>query len=539
MSTAEPQPQHPKPPKRPLTPYMRFSKSMWPSVKSTHQDLTVCEIGSTIGKMWRGLTDVEKKVYNDGFLEEKKQYEVILADYMKETGLTISEIYKRGKKKESFKRNSNSQAQIKEHVRAALMKAKNNSNIRSTMQSQSYPSVSNHMQINQKDMQNRQFAIQQNPNYCRMNQGQHPNNQPQMQPPNFPQFVISGFNNGMGNPPQQYGNNPRPMMYIQNNSIPNTWNEQLPHFSQIWTNPQNNDLNGTKNQQNMVTLPGGQQGFIVQQRFNSPNMTPMSMANQTPVYIQTNPSQIAMQNQQIAIPSQIQGNAKIQAQQGQQNLQRTQQMQPSQGQGVQRIQITPVQGGQQNNLVQNVQVVSNNGNNVNVSPNNHNTELEPNNQVHIQSQLPTMVNQQFQPQYTQYSNNMEGQNGSQNMKIEGWTWPIVLNAANMQGAPSGAPNPNHVEGNDNGQIIVMQSMVPVQNNTDYIYTNQNSQVNYSTNNDSANKIIKTETASNWVNNNLNEVSDASDVQNWQNTSGYSQVTMAHDRNETEKTKTDV
>ena len=33
--------------------------------------MSVCEIGATIGRMWRELTDVEKQKYNDEFVQAK------------------------------------------------------------------------------------------------------------------------------------------------------------------------------------------------------------------------------------------------------------------------------------------------------------------------------------------------------------------------------------------------------------------------------------------------------------------------------------
>ena len=33
--------------------------------------MSVCEVGSTIGKMWREMGDVEKQKYNDEFLADK------------------------------------------------------------------------------------------------------------------------------------------------------------------------------------------------------------------------------------------------------------------------------------------------------------------------------------------------------------------------------------------------------------------------------------------------------------------------------------
>ncbi|ELU01485.1 hypothetical protein CAPTEDRAFT_111479 [Capitella teleta] len=60
-----------KPPKKPLTPYMRFSKSIWQQVKAANQGMSVCEIGATIGRMWRELGDADKQLYNEEFNQAK------------------------------------------------------------------------------------------------------------------------------------------------------------------------------------------------------------------------------------------------------------------------------------------------------------------------------------------------------------------------------------------------------------------------------------------------------------------------------------
>jgi len=44
---------------------------IWPSVKAQHQNLSVCEIGATIGRMWRELKDEQKQKYNDDFTQAK------------------------------------------------------------------------------------------------------------------------------------------------------------------------------------------------------------------------------------------------------------------------------------------------------------------------------------------------------------------------------------------------------------------------------------------------------------------------------------
>lgn len=44
---------------------------MWTTVKSSYPDMTVCEIGATIGRLWRELTNEQKEKYNEDFMQDK------------------------------------------------------------------------------------------------------------------------------------------------------------------------------------------------------------------------------------------------------------------------------------------------------------------------------------------------------------------------------------------------------------------------------------------------------------------------------------
>jgi len=44
---------------------------IWQKVKAANQNFTVCEIGATIGRLWREMTDVDKQQYNDDFAVDK------------------------------------------------------------------------------------------------------------------------------------------------------------------------------------------------------------------------------------------------------------------------------------------------------------------------------------------------------------------------------------------------------------------------------------------------------------------------------------
>lgn len=97
-----------KPPKKPLTPYMTFSKMVWPHVKATHPHLSsVVEIGAVVGSMWRDLDPVEKQNYVDQFTREKMVYDEELHVYLKTTGLQASDLIKpKVKKKDPRDRSS-------------------------------------------------------------------------------------------------------------------------------------------------------------------------------------------------------------------------------------------------------------------------------------------------------------------------------------------------------------------------------------------------------------------------------------------------
>ena len=51
--------------KRPLTPYFIFHKEKFDKVKQENPELRIGKIASLIGKMWKELSDDEKKHYGD------------------------------------------------------------------------------------------------------------------------------------------------------------------------------------------------------------------------------------------------------------------------------------------------------------------------------------------------------------------------------------------------------------------------------------------------------------------------------------------
>ncbi len=69
----------PKPPDRPLVPYMRFSRKMWAKVRAENADRQLWDIGKVIGQMWREAPEAEKAIYQHEYDMEKIEYDKVLS----------------------------------------------------------------------------------------------------------------------------------------------------------------------------------------------------------------------------------------------------------------------------------------------------------------------------------------------------------------------------------------------------------------------------------------------------------------------------
>lgn len=90
---------YPPPPKKPLTPYMRFNKLMWNEVKGSNPSMGVCEVSAAIGQLWRELGPEEKQRHNHDYTQDKVRYDEELKVYLKLTGLRSSDVAKMKAKK--------------------------------------------------------------------------------------------------------------------------------------------------------------------------------------------------------------------------------------------------------------------------------------------------------------------------------------------------------------------------------------------------------------------------------------------------------
>ena len=64
--------------KKVLSPYNRFCKSVFESVRKNYPDLPNTEHSKIVGNMWREMNDVEKEKYNEEHETEKNEWQAII-----------------------------------------------------------------------------------------------------------------------------------------------------------------------------------------------------------------------------------------------------------------------------------------------------------------------------------------------------------------------------------------------------------------------------------------------------------------------------
>lgn len=68
-------------PKRPLSAYMFYSKDQRETVRIDNPDASFGEIGKLLGNSWKSLSDLDRKPYDKQAADDKKRYEVEIANY--------------------------------------------------------------------------------------------------------------------------------------------------------------------------------------------------------------------------------------------------------------------------------------------------------------------------------------------------------------------------------------------------------------------------------------------------------------------------
>lgn len=71
----------PNAPKRALSAFFFFSQLKRQSITAEHNDWKVGQVAQELGRMWKALTEEEKKVYEKMAIDDKARYEVEMRDY--------------------------------------------------------------------------------------------------------------------------------------------------------------------------------------------------------------------------------------------------------------------------------------------------------------------------------------------------------------------------------------------------------------------------------------------------------------------------
>mmetsp|Transcript_30659 Transcript_30659/g.37442 ORF Transcript_30659/g.37442 Transcript_30659/m.37442 type:complete len:536 (-) Transcript_30659:135-1742(-) len=85
----------PSAPKRPMSAFLHYAKSKRQTVKKDHPGLTNSEISKLLGKMWKGMTDDDKRLHCEWEEEERKTYNENMKKWREERQKTKDDEKKR------------------------------------------------------------------------------------------------------------------------------------------------------------------------------------------------------------------------------------------------------------------------------------------------------------------------------------------------------------------------------------------------------------------------------------------------------------
>lgn len=73
-------------PKRQVSSYIHYSNAVRAAIKEENPDADMKDMSKLIGSKWRGLTELEKKKYNDLAADDKARYNIEMDAYEKAQG---------------------------------------------------------------------------------------------------------------------------------------------------------------------------------------------------------------------------------------------------------------------------------------------------------------------------------------------------------------------------------------------------------------------------------------------------------------------
>ncbi|KAG7177082.1 transcription factor A, mitochondrial-like [Homarus americanus] len=110
----------PEPPKRPVTPYIRFLVHHQEGLRRKSPQLSMREIGKTVLHKWENLTFEEKSEWSQAYERDKAVYDVRYMDYMK----SLSPQQIKSMKELKLKRSEEKLRQVEDKVKVLEVKTK-------------------------------------------------------------------------------------------------------------------------------------------------------------------------------------------------------------------------------------------------------------------------------------------------------------------------------------------------------------------------------------------------------------------------------